>query len=184
MADPVRSGDVDIRLSDQDREQAVALLNQAVADGRISWTEHGERVRSTYQALTRAELAVHLADLGGVQPAVPPQRVRALASKIHSTPDRPRPIEAGATFGAVVLDLSSLPPGEHRVVANSFCGKIVILVDEDAVVVDEGSAVLGKRVVPGPPEEPNGVVVRLTGRSTLGKVTVFREGSSYWHWSH
>lgn len=171
------TGELRLRLSDEDREQAVQVLNQAVADGRLSWDEHADRVRLVYLARTRADLSPQLADLGRITPPVPAQRVRAVAAKVHNTPVPAQQVEVQATFGAAVLNLSGLAPGESTEVrATAFCGKIVLVVSDDTTVVDRGAAVLGKRVLPGPPDRPGGPVVTLTGTNRLGKLVVFREG--------
>lgn len=169
-----------LRVSDQEREQVVAVLNQSVADGRLTWEEHVERVQSAYAVQVRADLVTLVADLGSV-----PQQVRAVASKVHSAPAGRR-VEARATFGAVVLDLSGLPEGERvEVEASSFCGKVTILVSDAAVVLDGGTAVLGKRALPGAPTALGGPIITVTGKSTLGNLKVYRQGSRWarhlWH---
>lgn len=171
-----------LRLSDQDREQAVALLNEAVADGRLSWPEHGERVEMTWTVRTRDELAPYLADLGAVGRRREPQRVVAKASKIVRKPEPGRRIEAKSLFGAVFLDLTDAAPGEELLVdASSFCGKVVLTVSADATVVDEGEAVLGKRkILASAPSSADGPLIRITGRSTLGHLKVYGEGQRRW----
>lgn len=164
-----------LRVSDQEREQAVELLNTAVGDGRLTWEEHLQRVEVVYSASLRDDLLPVLADL-----AVGSQRVHAVASKVHSAPAARR-VEAQATFGAVVLDLSGLPAGEHyEVEASSFCGKITVLVSSAAVVLDGGTALMGKRALPGPPAVAGGPVITVRGRSTLGNLRVCRPDS---HWA-
>ncbi len=166
-----------LRVSDQEREQAVVVLNQAVSEGRLTWEEHFDRVQSVYAAQMSSELTAVLADLAAT---VAPQRVHAVASKIHSAPVGRR-VEARATFGAVVLDLSGLPVGERvEVEASSFCGKITVLVSDAAVVLDGGTARLGKRALPGPPTAPGGPIITVTGNSTLGNLRVVRPDS---HWA-
>lgn len=168
------------RLSDQDREQAVAQLNEAVADGRLTWQEHGERVEHVWLARTRDDLAPYVADLGQeIRPGTP-QRVVAMASKIIRRPEPGRRIEARSLFGAVYLDLTDVADGEELLVqASSFCGKVVLTVAENATVIDEGDAVLGKRKVLAPaPLSGDGPRIRITGRSTLGHLKVF--GSRGW----
>ncbi|MCO1577457.1 DUF1707 domain-containing protein [Crossiella sp. SN42] len=160
-----------VRISDQEREAAVARLNTAVADGRLTWPEHNDRLAKAYAARTAAELAPVLADLG--KPAPPAQRVVAVGSKIQRAME-PGRVEVKAVFGAVILDLSGLSGDiEVEVVANAFCGKVIITVPGDATVLDEGSAVLGKRALPGATATP-GPRVRITGRSTLSKLAVLR----------
>lgn len=163
-----------LRVSDQEREQVVEVLNHAVAEGRLTWEEHFDRVQSVYAAQVSSELAPVLADLAVT---VAPQRVHAVASKIHRAPIGRR-IEARATFGAVVLDLSGLPAGERfEVEASSFCGKVTVLVSAAAVVLDGGTARFGKRALPGAPTALGGPIITVTGNSTLGNLRVVRPDS-------
>lgn len=169
-----------LRVSDQEREQVVAVLNQSVADGRLSWDEHFERVQSAYAVQIKGDLVGLIADLDATSVVAEPQRVRAVASKVHSAPPAGRRIEARATFGAVVLDLSGLPAGERvEVEASSFCGKVTILVSDAAVVLDGGTAMFGKRALPGAPTALGGPIITVTGKSTLGNLKVFRTGSRW-----
>lgn len=167
-----------LRLSDGDREQAVALLNQAVADGRLTWTEHTERVEGAWSSRTRAELAPFLADLGATSVASvggAAQEVSAIASKIIRVPNLDRPILARSLFGAVYLDLRDAEPGAQlRVDVRSFGGKVVLWVGSDATVIDEGRVVLGKRKVLVSAPAGAGATIRITGRSVLGHMKVLR----------
>ena len=52
-----------LRSSDIEREQVVALLRAALADGRLQIDEGAERIGLAYQAQTRGDLAVLHADL-------------------------------------------------------------------------------------------------------------------------
>ena len=187
LPEPVREAAV-LRISDADREQAVVTLNDAVADGRLTWDEHAERVELALKARTRADLAPYLADLG--KPALrgggvgTPQRVVARGSKIIRRPEPGRRVEARALFGAVYLKLTDAEPGSEVLVeASSFCGKVVLIVGEDATVIDEGDAVLGKRKILTEAPSGEGPLIRITGRSTLGHLKVVQEGSDWWgHW--
>lgn len=170
------------RLSDADREQAVALLNNAVADGRLTWTEHAERVERVWTARTGDQLTPQVADLGPMRRGGVPQRVVARLGKIVRRPEPGRRIEAYAWFGAVYLDLSELPDGDEvHVDASSFCGKVVLTVAPNATVLDDGDTVLGKRkiLVAGSRAE-SGPLIRVTGRSTLGHLKVFSAGARWW----
>lgn len=177
VPEPVGSTEVSVRLSNDDRERAVELLNRAVADGRLSWTEHAERVEAVYGSRFDRELRPLLADLGpgGLAVNTGTHEVVAVFSKIVRVPDTSRRIRARSVFGAVVLNLASVPAGERiEVEVSSLCGKVVLMVDEDAVVVDEGTAVLGKRAVYGESDGRGGPVIRLTGTTKLGNLKVFR----------
>lgn len=186
LPEPVRDTAV-LRISDADREQAVVALNDAVADGRLTWEEHAERVELVLKSRTQAELAPYLADLGKPMPARStgePQLVLARGSKIIRAPEPGRRIQARALFGAVYLKLTDAQPGtEVLVEASSFCGKVVVIVGADATVIDEGDAVLGKRKILTGAPSGDGPVIRITGRSTLGHLKVVQEGSGWWgHW--
>jgi hypothetical protein len=175
--------DLTIRISDEDRAAAARALDAAVADGRLSWVEHAERSEVVWAARTRGDLVPVLADLGSMpiqRPMGAPQRVEVTLSKVVRTPDTTRPIEAFAKFGAVVLDLTGLRPGDRvELSASSFCGKVVLHVGHDTQVVDDGEVWLGKRKVLGTPPEPGGPVVHVTGRSSLGHFKVFRGAAWY-----
>lgn len=169
-----------IRLSDSDREQAVARLNQAVAEGRLTWPEHAERVEHAWAARTAADLDPCVRDLGLPAVAADGQAVSAVCGKIVRKPDLDRPIIAQAVCGAVYLDLSDAPAGaEIRVEASSVCGKVVLTVGADANVIDEGDAVLGKRKIYAP-GSATGPVIRITGQSVLGHLKVLAQGRRWW----
>ncbi len=60
------NGDVmEMRASDQDREQVVGRLRAGLEDGRLQMEEYVERMGRAYQALTYADLAPLQADLPG-----------------------------------------------------------------------------------------------------------------------
>ncbi|HWE89223.1 MAG TPA: DUF1707 domain-containing protein [Pseudonocardiaceae bacterium] len=186
-------GGLALRLSDGEREHAVGLLNQAVADGRLTWVEHAERVESVWSARTRGELTPVLADLGATSAArsaplaslTGAQEVSATLSKIIRQPDLTRPIVARSLFGAVYLDLRDAEPGaELRVDVQSFGGKVVLWVGDDATVIDEGEVVLGKRKVLASAPAGSGAMIRITGRSVLGHLKVL-SGPHHWgSWAH
>jgi hypothetical protein len=67
--------------SDADRDSAASLLNEAFAEGRLTTSEHGDRVRAAYCARTWSELSQLTADL----PARAEQPVTGL---LPAGPDR------------------------------------------------------------------------------------------------
>ncbi|WP_157930749.1 DUF1707 SHOCT-like domain-containing protein [Glycomyces xiaoerkulensis] len=52
-----------LRISNADRDQAVALLQKALDEGRIDLSEFDERTKSAYEAKTKAELDLIFEDL-------------------------------------------------------------------------------------------------------------------------
>ncbi|MFL6142653.1 MAG: DUF1707 domain-containing protein [Labedaea sp.] len=163
-----------LRVSDAERAGAAGVLDAAVADGRLTWAEHGERSELVWAARTRAELVPPLADLGPATPAQPTQHVLARFSKVvRAVSPTTQHVSARAVFGAIVFDLSAMRPGQVLTIeASSFCGKVLLLVPPDATVLDQGEVLLGKRAMLRSAPVPGGPVVRLTGRSTLGNLKV------------
>ena len=179
--------ELELRISDVDRDRAAAALHTAVSEGRLTWPEHEERVDRVYSARTGAELAPLLADLPqGVQsvlpafaPSVsgtPPTKV--FLSKIRRRPDPSSgPQQVDVTLGAAVIDLRDLPAGSViDVIANSTLGKVEVFVSPGTNLIDTGTAWLGKRSTVvrgrGTPVRAGAAVVRLGGHSVLGHVRV------------
>ena len=55
-----------LRASDADRDRAASVLNEALAEGRLTPEEHSERLDSIYAAKTQADLVPVLKDLPAV----------------------------------------------------------------------------------------------------------------------
>ncbi len=64
--------DRDVRISDADREQAMADLAMHYADGRLDHEEYDERLDAIWTARTRADLAVLFGDLPSPRSTPPP----------------------------------------------------------------------------------------------------------------
>lgn len=72
MSDPSSSPEQpDLRLSDAERERAVALLADAHAVGRLSASEYGDRAAAARAAVTRRDLVPLFADLPAETPPAP-----------------------------------------------------------------------------------------------------------------
>lgn len=103
--------DPGLRLSDADREQAVARLNEAVGEGRLTLSEFEDRVGKVLAARTAGELVPHLADLPGVPNLVAPE-VSELRSRASSLRRRgrwvvPRRLVVETRSSSVRLDFTS-----------------------------------------------------------------------------
>ncbi|QMU80416.1 DUF1707 domain-containing protein [Streptacidiphilus sp. PB12-B1b] len=184
-----------VRVGDADRDRVAGVLAEALAGGFLDPQEHAERLEAAYAARTEAALAPLTADLptgpgepGTTAATVPVgEPMTALFSKLRRGGAWPVPPHsvARARFGALVLDLRQAVFTRHEVVlqADSFCGKIVVIVPQNAQVYDTGSALFGKRSLPGArgsapgPDGAEGPVIRITGRSVLGHIRVHRAGS-------
>ncbi|HUY96033.1 MAG TPA: DUF1707 domain-containing protein [Verrucomicrobiae bacterium] len=71
MSDPVSTAP-QLRVSDADREQAVAELRRHHAEGRLTLEELEARAATAYRARTTGELAPVLSDLPAPVPPPPP----------------------------------------------------------------------------------------------------------------
>jgi hypothetical protein len=188
-----------VRASDAERDEVAAVLSEALAQGRLTSTELAERIDAAYAARTRAELVPLTADLpdelrkapAGPIAALEHQELSATFSKVIRSGRwvAGRHTVATARFGALIVNLADavLPGREITLDINTFCGKAIITVPENARVVDEGGALFGKRSVTGAKADADedGPLIRITGKSTFGKIVVHRSGGSSdnpWVW--
>jgi hypothetical protein len=79
-----------LRISNADRDQAIAQLQAALDEGRIDLAEFDERAKTAYEAKTNAELDLIFEDLPGGRPkegeVVPAEAVEAPDQAPHGTP--------------------------------------------------------------------------------------------------
>jgi Domain of unknown function (DUF1707)/Cell wall-active antibiotics response 4TMS YvqF len=180
-----------LRASDQDRERAASVLNEALAEGRLTGQEHSERLDSIYAAKTHAELVPLLEDLpapsGTVSPApvgtAPVARRDGRIIAIFGGASRKGAWRAPAAstvvtvFGGADIDLRDaiLPGREITIKAFSVFGGMSITVPPDMRVIDSGVAIFGGREVSGNSAEsvrPDSPVLRLAGACVFGGLSV------------
>ncbi|MEU9888176.1 DUF1707 domain-containing protein [Sphaerisporangium sp. NPDC051011] len=168
----------DLRASDDDRERVVAVLRDAVADGRLTHLEHEERVERVYGARTLGELAALTADLlpEDLQPLRADGRpVMALfqSEKREGRWVVPSRYSVTAVGTGVTLDLrEALLQSAHITVQATVVGAtLTLIVPEDVHVIIPASAVLGgkKNHVPKSPT-PGAPVIEITGMIMMGNV--------------
>lgn len=174
--------ELELRISDTDRERAAAVLHTAVADGRLTWVELEERLVGVYASRTGADLAPQPTVALPAASVASTEPLRVLLGKIRRRPDADvGRVHVEAVLGAVVLDLRDLPRGcVVDVLANSLLGKVEVYVSRGTRLVDTGTASLGKRSVvehrrrrdPRVTPGPDAPVVRVSGHSRLGHVRV------------
>jgi len=68
----------------------VAVFNEAVADGRLTWQEHAERVELVWSLRTREQLAPYLAELGVAGAGVIAPRGEAQGGQRTAVQDHPQ----------------------------------------------------------------------------------------------
>jgi hypothetical protein len=182
-----------LRASDADRDRAAAVLNEALAEGRLTAEEHSQRLDSIYAARTYADIVPLIDDLPARSDFTSP----ALRSGGEvATADSARPIIAifgGASrkgawrvppastvvtvFGGADIDLrdATLPAREITIKAFSVFGGMSITVPPEMHVIDSGIAIFGGRDVSGESAEsvrPDAPVLHLTGFCLFGGIGV------------
>jgi Domain of unknown function (DUF1707)/Cell wall-active antibiotics response 4TMS YvqF len=171
------------------------VINNALAEGRLTAEEHSDRLDSIYSAKTQAELVPLLEDLpsaGTVSAPAPSQagppakarrggRIVAIFSGAtrrgtwHAEPV----MHVVAIFGGIELDFrQAVLPGQEVVLnATTVLGGIEITVPPEMRVIDNGFAVLGGREIAGDSAEsadPNAPLLRIEGACVLGGMEVRR----------
>lgn len=183
-----------LRASDADRDTAAAVINNALAEGRLTTEEHAERLDAIYSAKTQAELAPLLADLPGARAMTSAAATSGQLAKsrrgsriiaIFSGSTRkgvwhPDPvIDVVTIFGGAELDFrEAVLPGREIVVrATSVLGGVEITVPPEMQVVDNGIAILGGREINGGASAvgPDSPVLRVEGICVLGGLEVKRK---------
>jgi hypothetical protein len=150
---PPRPAPRDLRASDADRERTIAMLGEALADGRLSHEEHSERIAAALSARTLGDLAGLTGDLAA--PEHQPvqldggQQVAALFSNVER---RGRWVVPGtmtcvAAFGEVVLDLREALLQDRHVVVSVYAvfGRVRLIVPAGVEVVMNGTEILGRQ---------------------------------------
>ena len=178
-----------LRASDADRDRAASVLNEALAEGRLTAEEHSDRLDSIYAAKTQADLVPLLEDLPATAdsasspPAAPAARPGSRIIAVFGGASRkgvwqvPPTIEVVTICGGADIDLRDaiLPGREITIRAVSVCGGLSITVPPEMHVVDSGVAIFGGRDVSGESAEseaPDSPVLRLQGTCVLGGVSV------------
>jgi hypothetical protein len=180
-----------LRASDADREQAADVLNAALAEGRLTVTEHSDRLDAVYEAKTHAEIAPLIEDLpAGATTPSPARRTdlapvtgrRQLIIAIFGGAMRKgqwnvEPKMAAVTiFGGASLDFREVQlPLQMSLHATSVFGGVDIVVPPEVRVIDSGIALFGGRDTgSGTPESaaPDAPVLRLTGLTLFGGLSL------------
>jgi hypothetical protein len=178
---PYRPSPRDLRASDTDRDRVVALLGEALADGRLTADEHAERVQRAFTARTLGELAELTTDL--TVPSAQPVRLDTgrTISGIFGPARRdgrwvvPENLTVTAMFGEVEVDFTQaiLQASRVQVYATVFGGRLRLIVPDGVSVIVSGHMVLGrKRGSTPPPVSPGTPVIEVKALVLGGELTV------------
>jgi len=171
----------DLRASDTDRDRVVALLGEAMADGRLTADEHAERVQRAFAARTLGELAELTTDLA--VPSAQPVRLDGgrTISGIFGPARRdgrwvvPENLTVTAMFGEVEVDFTQaiLQSSRVQVFATVFGGRLRLIVPDGVSVIVSGHMVLGrKRGSTPPPASPGTPVIDVKALVLGGELAV------------
>ena len=176
-----RSSPRDLRASDADRDRVLALLGEAMSDGRLTMEEHAERVQRAIAARTLGELAELTADLA-VSSAQP---VRLDGGKVIAGifgPARrdgrwvvPESLSVTAMFGEVEIDFTQaiLQVSRVQLYATVFGGRLRLIVPDGVSVIVSGHMVLGRRRGGTPPAAgPDTPVIEVRALVLGGELAV------------
>ena len=171
----------DLRASDADRDRVLALLAEAMSDGRLTPDEHAERVQRACTARTLGELADLTTDL--VVASAQPVRLDGgrVISGIFGPAKRdgrwvvPEVLTVNAMFGEVEVDVTQaiLQARHVQLHATVIGARLVLIVPDGVSVVVNTPMVLGRRrgstPLPAGAETP---VIEVKGLVLGGEIIV------------
>jgi len=169
-----------LRASDADRDRVLALLAEAMSDGRLTAEEHAERVQRAFSARTLGQLAELTADLA--VPSAQPVRLDGgrVVAGIFGPARRdgrwvvPENLTVTAMFGEVEVDFTQaiLQTSRVQLYATVFGGRLRLIVPEGVSVIVSGHMVLGRKRGGTPPAGPGGPVIEVKALVLGGELTV------------
>jgi hypothetical protein len=171
----------DLRASDADRDRVLALLSDAMSDGRLTQDEHAERVQRAFSARTLGELSELTTDLAA--PSAQPVRLDGgrVVAGIFGPARRdgrwvvPENLTVTAMFGEVEVDFTQaiLQSSRVQVYATVFGGRLRLIVPEGVSVIVSGHMVLGRqRGSTSPPASPETPVIEVKALVLGGELAV------------
>jgi hypothetical protein len=171
----------DLRASDADRDRVLALLAEAVADGRLTADEHAERVQRACTARTLGELAELTTDLA--VPSAQPVRLDGgrVISAIFGPARRdgrwvvPETLTVTAMFGEVEIDFTQaiLQARHVQLLATVIGGRLRLVVPDGVSVVQTAPVLLGRRRgATSPPATADTPVIEVKGLVLGGEIIV------------
>jgi len=176
------------RASDNDRERAAAVVQEAHSDGRLDFQELDERLTQVYSAKTQLELRNATADLVPVAHGSSQEltlRARHSAQKREGAWVVPERLTAIAEHSSVKLDFTEaiVHWSDIHVDAQAIHSSVVMVIPEgwsvdiDQVEANHSSA-KNKAVAP----RPGGVRLHVTGKAHHANVVVRHPRKRHWWW--
>lgn len=176
----VRTSDA-LRASDEDRFAVSERLRDATASGRITLAELDDRLDRAWAAKTRGDLTPLTDDLPSESTADPgpPLLVRRRLSALRREGywEPPAQIDVHASMASIRLDLTQAKVSWPVIAidVHGWCSDLHVIVPTGARVDLSGlTTPLGRCEVRGAEPTDDGLLVRITGRMTLGSVKARR----------
>jgi hypothetical protein len=177
------------RASDNDRERAAALVQEAHGDGRLDFEELDERLTQIYTAKTQLELRTATADLVPVAHGSTAAELTIRAK--HSSQKRegpwqvPERVIAVAEHSSVRLDFTDAVVRwpEIHVDADAKHSSVVMIVPEGwSINIDEVDMIHGTATNKAGTPRAGGVRLRVTGQARHGSIVVRHPRKRHWWW--
>jgi len=171
VSDDRESRPTPILASDAERERSIALLRDAVGEGRLTLEEFSERVGLAQAARTDQELARLARDLPGKlavsgPPAAVSEEHRAFCSNlVRSGPWSLSPHSSWRSiFGTIDLDLrqARLAGPETTLEVYNLFGTVTVIVPDGVDVVVRGGGLFASQKIEAPERAPIADAPRLT----------------------
>lgn len=170
-----------LRASDEDRFAVSERLRDATASGRITLAELDDRLDRAWAAKTRGDLTPLTADLpsASISDPGPPLLVRRRLSSLRREGywEPPAQIDVRASMASIRLDLTQAKVSWPVIAIDihGWCSDVHVIVPTGARVDLSGlTTPLGSCGDRGAESADDGVLVRITGRMTLGSVKARR----------
>ena len=171
VSDDRESRATPILASDAQRERSIALLRDAVAEGRLTLEEFSERVGLAQAARTDQELASLTRDLpdspaASASPAAVSEQHRAFCSHLVRSGPWSLPSHSSwrSIFGTIDLDLrqARLAGPETVLEVYNLFGTVTVIVPEGVEVVGRGGGLFASQKIESPERPPIAGGPRLT----------------------
>lgn len=163
MSEPPETRPTPILASDAERERSVALLRDAVGEGRLTLEEFSERVGLAQAARTDQELARLTGDLPGDRATSAPrvaasEEHRAFCSHLIRSGPWSLPAHSSwrSIFGTIDLDLrqARLAGPEIALEVYNLFGTVTVMVPDGVEVVVRGGGLFASQKIQSPERSP------------------------------
>jgi hypothetical protein len=177
------------RASDNDRERAASVVQEAHSDGRLDFEELDERLTQIYSAKTELELRTATADLVALPHGS--NSVEMVIRGKHSAQKRegawqvPERVVAVGEHSSIRLDFTDavIPWREVHVDARIKHSSIVMIVPPGwSINIDEIDMVHGTAANKAGAPAAGGVRLRVTGEARHGSIVVRHPRKRHWWW--